>query len=800
MNNTSDKDHACTESGVHGDYESAAATKGDCPPQTPNNQEDHSKSFELDLEAHPGGGSMSVDDKDKSQSTVGPESGNVPSPSGAEQVVADLHLSVCEKKLEEERSPAMHANFQRAGAKIGAGNTPSHGVHPARSGQEPDNVGGKPLLRNAWIARRRLMERTVDAAQVRTGYGLDDSAANAAEHLFEMLNRCSGRDENTPQAETPLLRAVMVTAGDERIKVVECYCPDIGQAGMRVSITGLRALCSPSSATGNVVTTRCERDVQSQGVHDAGDVTLEATVSMDSDSVSSCGSVCSVLGFADGVTTVCLQGDACGEIFAAICASIRATDATDAYKRRLLWFMGSLCVLYNTVLNATDLVQDERRTPDEFNGECVIPDGQGWRDGRGRGLKVALTIGPFCKSILLNGWAMGRYASRETGAGISDLATYRDGGQMLEYPKAVDDDVRGSVTILADRLLETENDRWAAWCTLWAYVKSEHDVGLAHLKSTIRTRTYLARNNWLTLNALDTASESVAYDTEPLYRDDAHCCLLWARLFDDLLDVNRDLQTGELFSLARGMTVGVHRKLIKLCIAAFNGYASPRASRLTAGIAWSSAIWYLCNGRHEIWRQWQGVETESSECELCAVGSAEPLAAMWGNSDVAVTACIRDGTKAGGNECIVVVTHALTVLSGLDQAHTGYLTDDEWRAHKHYFTASVDVPSIATQVASALQQFSRLQGASYCFGVDKTFDEMWVTFYTIHLIVRFDMRLRDAAQAYVDTNAVDIYEAMWLDTDEVYARLAVYLCACVHPHWAYRPILNVAANSRGGDY
>ncbi|KAF9563063.1 hypothetical protein EC968_005001 [Mortierella alpina] len=675
-----------------------------------------------------------------------------------------------------------------------------HDTHPAQNDQRPSNVGCKLLLRHAWVALQRLMERTVDTVPARAGYGLDDAAANAAEHLFKMLNRDWGEGGDTLPSESTPLRAVTVAASNELTKVTECYCPDIEPVGIRVSITGLRALCSPSSAAGKVVMIRCKHDAQLSGGHNAGDVVVEDAVSTDNNSVPSCGSVCSVLGFADSLTTKCLPGDACGEILAAICTSLRAAEATDAYKRRLLWFMGSLCVLYNTVLSATDLAQDERQAPDEVNKKCKIPDGHGWRDGRGKGLKVPLTIGPFCNCILLNAWPMARYLTRRIGAGISDLATYRDGGQMFEYPKAVDDDVRASVAVLTDRLPETENDRWAAWCTLWGYVKSEHDVGLAHLQSTDRSRTYLAHTHWLALNAMDTVGESINFDTEPIYRDDAHCGLVWARLLDDLLDINRDLQTGELFSLARGMTAEVHMKLVKLCIAAFNGYASPRASRLTAGTAWSSCIWYLCNGRHEMWRQWQGVDEESSECELCVIGIAEPLTAMWSNGDVAVTVCIRDGMKGSGNQGLAVVKHALTVLSGLDQAHTGALSDDEWCAHKLKYTATVDVSTIATQVANALQRFNRLQEASYCFGVDKTFDEMWVIFYTIHLIARFDERLRDAAQAYVDTNAADWYEAMWLDTDEVYTRLAVYLCASVHPHWAYRPMLSVAANSRGGDY
>ncbi|KAF9980683.1 hypothetical protein BGZ75_008160 [Mortierella antarctica] len=500
----------------------------------------------------------------------------------------------------------------------------------------------------------------------------DDDAANAAEHLFKMLNRDLSNGDDTTSQEIPQPRAVTVTAGEDLIQVMECYCPDSEQAGMRVHIRGLRALLSPSSATGRVVTTPCRYDNMPQGVHYA--------------------------------------------------------------------------------------------------------------------------------SILLNGWAMARYHSREPCTGVEDLATYRDAGQMFEYPKAVNDDVRSSVAVLAARLSETENDRWAGWCSMWAYVKSEHDVGLGHLRSTDRSRKYLPHSDWLTLNALDTASESLAYDTVPFYREDSHGCLVWARLFDDLLDVNRDLQTGELFSLARGMTVGVHQKLVKLCIAAFNGYASPRASRLTAGIAWASAIWYLCAGRHEIWRQWQGVETESSECELCAVGSADPLQAIWGNGEVEITVCGHGGMEDDGSETMLVVTQALLLLSVLDQAHTGDLTADEWRAHKDHHTAKVDVLSIAAQVTSALQRFNVIQEASHRFGADKTFDKMWVIFYTTHLIVRFDTRLRDAAQAYVDSNAADMYEAMWLGTDEIYGRLAAYLAASAHPHWAYRPILNVAAPGRGGDY
>ncbi|KAF9928091.1 hypothetical protein BGZ67_007170 [Mortierella alpina] len=665
---------------------------------------DHSKSLEQDSQAYFGNESLPVNNRS--------DSGWGRSPCVSEQIVVDLSVSNIEGTLDEERLSTASTDFQRG-----------DDVHPARTGQGPDNLGGKRLLRHAWVALQRLMERTVATEQERTGYGLDEDAANAAEHLFKMLKRDLRKGDDTTSQEMPQPRAVTVTAGEDLMQVVECYCPDSEQAGMRVKIMGLRALLRPSSATRRVVTTPCRHDLKSHGVHYACEPSGVATVGVDSHHMPLHGSLCSVLGITGAITTVCLQGDACCEIFTTICASIRVAEATDAYKRRLLWFMGSLCGLYNTVVSAADVPQDEGQTLQQYSEGCLIPDGCGWRNGRGRGCKTELTIGPFNGSILLNGWAMARYHSREPGTGVEDLATYRDAGQMFEYPKAVNDDVRRSVAILAAQLSETENDRWAGWCSMWAYVKSEHDVGLGHLDQ----RTGAAH-----------------------------------------------LQTGELFSLARGMTVGVHQKLVKLCIAAFNG--------------------------HKIWRQWQGVETESSECELCAVGSADPLQAIWGNGEVEITVCGHGGMEDDGSETMLVVTQALLLLSVLDQAHTGDLTEDEWRAHKDHHTAKVDVLSIAAQVTSALQRFNVIQEASHRFGADKTFDKMWVIFYTTHLIVRFDTRLRDAAQAYVDSNAADMYEAMWLGTDEIYGRLTAYLAASAHPHWAYRPILNVAAPGRSGDY
>ncbi|KAF9953190.1 hypothetical protein BGZ72_005615 [Mortierella alpina] len=141
---------------------------------------------------------------------------------------------------------------------------------------------------------------------------------------------------------------------------------------------------------------------------------------------------------------------------------------------------------------------------------------------------------------------------------------------------------------------------------------------------------------------------------------------------------------------------------------------------------------------------------------------------MWSSGDVAVTACVRVGMKGGGNESMMAVTQALKLSSALDQAPTGDLSDDKWRAHKHYHTAKVDVRSIAAQVTGALEQFNGLQEATYRFGADAIFDKMWVMFHIIHLMARYDERLRDAAQAHVDTHAADIYETMWLDADEIY--------------------------------